>query len=307
MANKDYTYAQVKAGTGTWRYENPAQYAAGVATLQTKLAWCGYNVSADGLFGSGTRLAVRRFQQTIYGLTSSNVDGIVGTNTLTQLDEVAGTITFVYGASLKDNASYWKRSSLVSSSYWSNTIERTIDALARVIFAEDNYSNDARAGVAKVMKNRSTSSSSTFRNQSATNEWYGVLGAASQYSTVPDTAWSMDVSDGYDSWPSDGTRQRVIVPRRGSSTYPYVNSAWKNAVDLASNLYDEVSFATATGYRITVSGTTVTIGSKNASLTSTHLYQVGWSKFMEWVNSGYTMTEILNYTGSQSGNVFLKR
>ena len=46
MANSDYSYAQVKSGNGTYKYEGPsASYSDGVKTLQTRLSNCGYILS----------------------------------------------------------------------------------------------------------------------------------------------------------------------------------------------------------------------------------------------------------------------
>lgn len=63
MSNSDYTYSQIKNSSNLYyQYENPSTYSDGVRTLQSRLLECGYSVTVDGLFGSGTRLAVRRFQ-----------------------------------------------------------------------------------------------------------------------------------------------------------------------------------------------------------------------------------------------------
>ena len=135
MANSDYTYAQVKSGSGTYRYESPSSYSAGVKTMQDRLEDCGYTITdTDGHFGVSTRLAVRRFQQTIYGMSSSNVDGIAGKNTLTQLDTVYQSLAFSFGASLCSTPSSWTRSQLASSSW--NNYRKRIDALARVILVK---------------------------------------------------------------------------------------------------------------------------------------------------------------------------
>lgn len=306
MANKDYTYAQVKSGTGSYRYESPAQFSAGVQTMQERLQDCGYDIAADGLFGPATRKAVRRFQGTMNSLTSSAVDGIAGRNTLTWLDAVYTSTYFKYGASLCDTPSTWTRSS-VGSSTW-NTRDKRIDALARVIFAEDHTGDDGRSGVARVIYNRANTSESGFRNPNAPNKWLAVISCSGQYSTVPSSAWSMDDGDTYDSWPSDGARQRVMVPKRGTTSGDYISSPWKNAVDLAIRLEDGLTITTALGYPITISGTTITVGStRNRSMSSSHLFQVGWSLFASWVSQGISMSQVLNYTGSQSGNVFIVR
>ena len=310
MANSDYTYAQVKSGSGTYRYESPSSYSAGVKTMQDRLEDCGYTITdTDGHFGASTRLAVRRFQQTIYGMSSSNVDGIAGKNTLTQLDTVYQSLAFSFGVSLCSTPSSWTRSQLASSSW--NNYRKRIDALARVIFGEDNDSNAARAGGAKVIYNRANASSSSFRNPSAANKFMAVISCSGQYSTVPSSAWSCNGGDDYDSWPTDGTRQRVLVTRRGSSSASnnYINPAWKNAVELAYALENGSNISTQLGYPITVSSSgTITVGSSaTRSMTSSHLYQVGYSKFAEWVNDGISMSQILNYTGEKSGNIFLVR
>lgn len=307
MANSDYSYAQVKSGNGTYKYEGPsASYSDGVKTLQTRLSNCGYILSIDGYFAASTRLAVRRFQRTIFGMSSSSVDGVVGKNTLTALDAVYQSDAFKYGSSICSDSSLWTRNTLATSGWW-NTTDKRIDALARVIFAEDNDNNNARQGVARVIYNRS--SRSAFKNPNASNKWMGVITCESQYSTVPSSAWTCDMSDGYDAWPSDGTKQRALVPRRGSSSGSYINAAWDNAVSLAKALVNGSAISTALGYPITYnSNGSVTVGSTaNRSMSSNHLYQVNYSKFLDWINKGYTMTEVLNYTGDKDGNVFLVR
>lgn len=306
MSNCDYTYSQVKNGTGTYRYESPTIYSAGVLTLQSRLRDCGYDITADGHFGSGTRLAVRRFQQCIYGPTSSHVDGIVGQNTLTQLDAVYNTLAFKYGASLCSTPSSWTRTQLASSSW--NTYSKRIDALARVIWGEDNYSNNSRAAVARVIYNRANSSDSSFRRSGVSNKWLAVLSKDNQYSTVPGSAWPCDTGDSYDNWPSNGTKQRVLMPRRGTSSGNYINSGWAHAANLAYALENGSSITTQPGYPVTISGNgSVSIGnSATATLTSNHLYQIGRSKLDEWKNnSNYRMSNIITYDTSLNGNFFL--
>lgn len=86
-------------------------------------------------------------------------------------------------------------------------------------------------------------------------------------------------------------------------------AAWNNAVSLAKALVNGSAISTALGYPITyTSNGSVTVGSTaNRSMSSNHLYQVDYSKFLDWINKGYTMTEVLNYTGEKDGNVFLVR
>ena len=307
MANSDYTYSQVKAGNGLYKYEGPsASYSDGVKTMQTRLSNCGYILSIDGYFAGSTRLSVRRFQQTIWGMTSSSVDGIVGSATLIALDAVYQSDAFKYGASICSDPSLWTKNTVATSNWW-NTTDKRIDALARLIFAEDNDNNNARAGVARVIYNRSSNSS--YKNPSASNKWMGVITCANQYSTVPASAWTCDSGDAYDSWPSSGVQQRALVPRRGKSSYPYISSSWNNAVSLAKSLVNGDTISTGLGYPITYtsSGTVTVGGTANRSMSSSHLHQIGYSKFLEWIAEGYSMTNILNYTGEKSGNVFLVR
>lgn len=84
MSNTSYSYSEVKSGNGSYKYESPTVYSAGVLTLQKRLNAIGYNLSEDGKFGSGTKTAVQNFQ-TECNLSS---DGVAGQNTLTQLDKV---------------------------------------------------------------------------------------------------------------------------------------------------------------------------------------------------------------------------
>lgn len=305
MANCDYTYAQVKSGTGNYSYESPAQYSDGVKTMQQRLRSCGYtDVTADGYFGSGTRLAVRRFQQCMYGLTNYNVDGIAGKNTLTQLDAVYNKVAFTYGASLCSTPSLWTESSLASST-WNNWSKR-IDALARVIYAEDNYSDAARAAVARVIYNRANESTGAHRRSGVSNKFLAVLSKSKQYGTVPETTESLTNGDGYDVWPSDGDLQRAFTPPRGNSgTSNYINPAWNNAVTLATQLEEGYSISTSAGYPVTiVNGAPVAGSSATANLTSSHMYQVGSEQFENWIRLGYNMTNIITYDRSLEGNFF---
>lgn len=87
MANKDYTYAQIKSGIGRWEYEENPQYSAEVGEFQYNLVLLGYKdfivQIRSGLFKEDTREAVIAFQTECQLLP----DGIVGKNTLVQMDK----------------------------------------------------------------------------------------------------------------------------------------------------------------------------------------------------------------------------
>lgn len=81
--NSVYTYEQVLAGTGHYRYDFKLRYSAGVETMQTKLNAAGYDCGApDGIFSNATDTIVRIFQQA-KGLT---IDGKTDKNTLLALE-----------------------------------------------------------------------------------------------------------------------------------------------------------------------------------------------------------------------------
>jgi len=62
MANKDYTYDQVKNNVAVYVKEASPQFSAGVQTMQQRLKQCGYDIIVDGLYGSGTETVVKSFQ-----------------------------------------------------------------------------------------------------------------------------------------------------------------------------------------------------------------------------------------------------
>lgn len=83
--NSVYTYEQVLAGTGHYRYDCKLRYSAGVETMQTKLNTAGYNCGIpDGIFSNNTDTIVRIFQQNT-GLTDN---GKADKNTLLALNAV---------------------------------------------------------------------------------------------------------------------------------------------------------------------------------------------------------------------------
>ena len=175
MSNASYTYAQVKSGTGSFKYESPIVYSSGVLTLQQRLNAIGYDLTEDGKFGSGTKTAVTNFQEEC----NLSADGVAGKNTLTQLDKIYQSSYFTnYGKPI--STSEWGRSNILAGNI------EDIDLLARIIWGEERSITDAQIAVAKVIKNRSTTSgyyasSTSYPNASI---WARVVGKASQYATA---------------------------------------------------------------------------------------------------------------------------
>lgn len=144
MANSSYTYIQVLIGTGKFQMETNGAYSGGVKTLQQRLNSIGYDISADGYFGSGTEKAVKAFQ-TECSLVP--VDGIAGKGTLTKLEQVRVSKYFnTYGYPL--TSTDWGRDNILNGNF------DDIDLLARVIYAENTSDQDDQKGVAIVIRNR---------------------------------------------------------------------------------------------------------------------------------------------------------
>jgi DNA-binding LytR/AlgR family response regulator/peptidoglycan hydrolase-like protein with peptidoglycan-binding domain len=218
MANKDYTYSQVKnAASGSGIYyqkETSPQYSSGVETLQSRLPSCGYDIAVDGLFGSGTDTVVKAFQ-TECGLS---VDGKAGKGTLTQLDLVYDSKYFKdYGKPI--TSSSWGRSHILSGAC------DDIDMLSRSIWVEDRGNLDAQIAVAKVIQNRSNSTSSSFIASASSNpnasKWARVIAYSGQYACAAS-------SDAYapkrgDASKSDGvcaeTIRQIILRYRDQRRY----------------------------------------------------------------------------------------
>ena len=202
MANKDYTYAQVKAGTGSYRYESPSQYSAGVETMQRRLGalQCTrtsaryYTGAYDGLFGSGTRTAVEDFQSENSTMVGS-VDGIAGKLTLTHLD-----------IAYDDSANYNAYGEEVSTSYLNGSSISETSLLARLIYAENTTSLQAQRNIAHVVYNRKVATTGGFPNT-----YRGVAQQANQWTVIT---------------------QGHINARKP----PRTNTNWQNALSLAKKL-----------------------------------------------------------------------
>ncbi len=230
MANRDYTYSQVKnaaAGSGIYyQKENSPQYSSGVETMQSRLQSCGYTIAVDGLFGSGTDTVVRAFQKEC----SLSVDGKAGKGTLTQLDLVYNSKYFKdYGKPI--TSSSWGRAYILTGAC------DDIDMLSRSIWVEDRGNLDAQIAVAKVIHNRSNTTSSSFIASASANpnasKWARVIGCSGQYACAAD-------SDAY-------------APIRGdASKSDGISAAWKGAVDISTKLVNGTSYTVPKGYSLTM-------------------------------------------------------
>ena len=250
MANKDYTYAQVLAGTGYYQVETTPQYSVGVLTMQSRLQYCGYAITVDGLFGGGTKSIVESFQ------TECNllVDGQAGKNTLTQLDKVY-------------NSNYFKTyGKLITSSSWGRTYIlqgncNDIDMLARCIWVEERGIKDAQSAVAQVIKNRSGSTDSSYIASAVSypnaSKWARVIGCSGQYDSAASS--------------------QAYAPKRGDpNKADGIDDYWKNAVDLAAKMRNGTAFTVPNGYSVNSAGTVST--TKNG-VVSAQMNQVGKSTY----------------------------
>ncbi len=281
MANSDYTFTQVLNGAGSYSVNGDTGYSAGVETMQTYLKNIGYTITPDGRFGTGTKAAVTEFQREL-GITQ---DGVAGQATIVRINTVrSSTYWTSYGARLEDSA--WGRTNILAGRF------ADIDLLARIIYAEDNKYTNAQGGIAIVIKKRSGSSSyyeSPVTYPSA-SIWARVVAKSGQYSTT-----------------SAGTTnaQKPTRGYNGTSATGFVDSYWKNAVDIATKLVNGTTF-TVTGY--TVSGLTISSTTTSLSSTTTANYynQVAYSLYKTWYNGGHissTVTPIAFSTSTSDATV----
>lgn len=273
MANSAYSYADILAGRGSWKYESPASDSTGVEQMQRELNSIGYACGVDGYFGRETERAVTDFQRNIRGLS---VDSIVGTNTLKVLNSVKGVKYFNdHGKPIP--ASDWTVAKI--KGYTPRNV------LSRVIYAEDTGNTLGQQGVACVIKNRA--GTTTYRDTSVSNPYVGVVVKTDQYSTV----------DGIND-------ENACVPMRGDfNATGYINALWRSAVDLAEKVVNGQSIPYPTGNA--VSGKAV---QKNAycAITTGHYRQVGKIKYFGYVDEGKAMAQVLTFESDFSGsaNVF---
>lgn len=259
MANSSYTYTQVLNGTGKFQMETNGAYSGGVKILQQRLNSIGYDISADGYFGSGTEKAVKAFQ-TECSLVP--VDGIAGKGTLTKLEQVHVSKYFnTYGYPL--TSTDWGRDNILNGNF------DDIDLLARVIYAENTSDQDDQKGVAIVIRNRKNAGESG--------------GYMEKSSAFPDASvWARVVakhtgSAGVQYGTTNASCKNAYAPQRGytgdDDNSDGVADAWANAVDLATKLKNGTTI-TVRGYKVnglTVdTSTLVSVTNQKNQISSTH-------------------------------------
>ena len=259
MANSSYTYTQVLNGTGKFQMETNGAYSGGVKILQQRLNSSGYDISADGYFGSGTEKAVKAFQ-TECSLVP--VDGIAGKGTLTKLEQVRVSKYFnTYGYPL--TSTDWGRDNILNGNF------DDIDLLARVIYAENTSDQDDQKGVAIVIRNRKNAGESG--------------GYMEKSSAFPDASvWARVVakhtgSAGVQYGTTNASCKNAYAPQRGytgdDDNSDGIADAWANAVDLATKLKNGTTI-TVRGYKVnglTVdTSTLVSVTNQKNQISSTH-------------------------------------
>ncbi len=286
MANSSYTYTQVLNGTGKFQMETNGAYSGGVKILQQRLNSIGYDISADGYFGSGTEKAVKAFQ-TECSLVP--VDGIAGKGTLTKLEQVHVSKYFnTYGYPL--TSTDWGRDNILNGNF------DDIDLLARVIYAENTSDQDDQKGVAIVIRNRKNAGESG--------------GYMEKSSAFPDASvWARVVakhtgSAGVQYGTTNASCKNAYAPQRGytgdDDNSDGVADAWANAVDLATKLKNGTTI-TVRGYKVnglTVdTSTLVSVTNQKNQISSTH--------YKNKYNAGDKFSgTVISTSKTLTGNVF---
>lgn len=286
MANSSYTYTQVLNGTGKFQMETNGAYSGGVKILQQRLNSIGYDISADGYFGSGTEKAVKAFQ-TECSLVP--VDGIAGKGTLTKLEQVRVSKYFnTYGYPL--TSTDWGRDNILNGNF------DDIDLLARVIYAENTSDQDDQKGVAIVIRNRKNAGESG--------------GYMEKSSAFPDASvWARVVakhtgSAGVQYGTTNASCKNAYAPQRGytgdDDNSDGVADAWANAVDLATKLKNGTTI-TVRGYKVnglTVdTSTLVSVTNQKNQISSTH--------YKNKYNAGDKFSgTVISTSKTLTGNVF---
>ncbi|WP_446816778.1 peptidoglycan-binding protein [Dysosmobacter sp.] len=259
MANSSYTYTQVLNGTGKFQMETNGAYSGGVKTLQQRLNSIGYDISADGYFGSGTEKAVKAFQ-TECSLVP--VDGIAGKGTLTKLEQVRVSKYFnTYGYPL--TSTDWGRDNILNGNF------DDIDLLARVIYAENTSDQDDQKGVAIVIRNR--------KNAGESGGYMEKSGAFPDASVWARVVAKHTGSAGVQYGTTNASCKNAYAPQRGytgdDDNSDGVADAWANAVDLATKLKNGTTI-TVRGYKVnglTVdTSTLVSVTNQKNQISSTH-------------------------------------
>ncbi|EOS73913.1 hypothetical protein C819_03470 [Lachnospiraceae bacterium 10-1] len=261
MANKDYTYNQVKAGTGKFEYEENTEFYEDIRLMQHRLSIAGYEMYLQkftGIFDENTRQAVIAFQKSCQLLP----DGIVGKNTLVQLDKVsvgAGKSYFLVGGPIEK----WDIDTILYE------IPTDDEILSRIIWTEEHGIYDAQTAVAKVLQNRFRNPSFQLSKDKYPNSrsWPLVVCAPYQYAAA--------------------TSSEAKAPLRGDPNQSDgVDIYWKHAVDLARLIMpDKINLTVPKGYSfLALNPEPKLSGYKNLSV-SDQVYQTGKSIFEKSITS----------------------
>lgn len=227
------SWSEVLAGNGTYRKESSGSAVCeGVKTLQRYLIAIGWgraavlgtssDLTVDGNFGSKTETAVKNFQ---YECELSQ-DGIVGVQTATKLNSYHNDPNFTA-----------KKYHPLSDSEWSyNGLPSWVDEIslcAHLICAEHSRNDstnaagheDARAGIAKVLRNRKNSPLH-FNEVNGKAEYKSIIFASGQFN--PATG-------------SFSSRKMARFARRGTSN----SIPWQQAIKYASQLVNNQAITQA--------------------------------------------------------------
>ena len=278
MANSDYTFSQVLAGTGYFSRSGDTGFSQGVKDMQQYLKDIGYDIDVDGRFGPGCESCVKEFQREL-GITP---DGSAGPKTITRLNTVRSSSYYTkYGRRLE--SSEWGRDNILAGKFDTDN-DTKIDMLARIIYAEHTSNTDDQKGVAIVIKNRTGNSNYYQSGYTNTSIWARVVGMKTptiQYGSAASTSTN------------------AKTPMRGyggNESNGYVDPGWKHAVDCATKLIN--------GQSISVSGYLVngkSVSSTRKDVTN-QLNQFGWEHYCQFFDDKTIDTSVNCITFSRSGS-----
>lgn len=225
------TWAQVKNGSAVYKKESSGTAVCeGVKTLQRYLIDIGWgraavlgtssDLTVDGNFGTKTEKAVKNFQYEC-GLSE---DGVVGSQTAGKLDAAHSDANFTTKKFHPLSESEWSYAGLPS---WVDDIS----LCARLICAEHSRNGyptgdeDARAGIAKVLRNRKNSSN-RFNEVGGLKTFKAIIFGTGQFNPATGEASS---------------RKMARFVWRGAGN----NIPWQQAITYATKLVNGQSIARA--------------------------------------------------------------
>lgn len=277
MANSDYTFSQVLAGTGYFSRSGDTGFSQGVKDMQQYLKNIGYDIDVDGRFGPGCEACVKEFQGEL-GVTQ---DGSAGPGTILRLNTVRSSTYYTkYGHRLE--SSEWGYDNILNGKFDANN-DTKIDMLARIIYAEHTNNTDDQKGTAIVIKNRTKNSGYYESGYPNTSIWARVVGMKNPIQYASASA-------------STTNARKPLRGYLGDEDTGFVDPGWKNAVDCAKALIEGKSIS-VTGY--VVNGKTV---SSTRAAVSNQLNQVGWDHYCSWVDANHINTAVKCITFSRTGS-----